>query len=89
MVDFEPTLHAIQKQNQADFSTWETRYVLMLWFSILVLLPFDINNIDSNQEEEPLIDRIVSIGKSYLKDSGKTREAAAILLSRALTRYDL
>eukprot|EP01114_Cavostelium_apophysatum_P022917 TRINITY_DN8458_c0_g1_i1.p1 TRINITY_DN8458_c0_g1~~TRINITY_DN8458_c0_g1_i1.p1 ORF type:complete len:441 (+),score=70.98 TRINITY_DN8458_c0_g1_i1:34-1323(+) len=88
VADFEPTLQLIQKQDQNDFNTWETRYVLLLWFSVLVLLPFDISRIDSNLEKEPLIDRIVSLGKSYLRDSGKTREAAAILLSRALTRPD-
>lgn len=112
VVDFEPTFELLKSQNQADFVTWETRYVLLLWVSVLVLIPFDISTIDSQtvftfslhfvyhwylhlsqfsnyekKSKEPLLDQIVTIGKSYLKDTGKCKDAASILLSRALTRY--
>jgi len=88
VVDFEPTFALLQSQNQNDHLSWETRYVLILWVSVLVLIPFDINTIDSGEAKEPLLDRIVNLGKNYLKDAGKTKDAAAILLSRALTRPD-
>lgn len=39
------------------------------------------------KNQAPLIERVVELGKSYLKDSGKTRDAAAILVSRVLTRF--
>lgn len=46
--DFEPTLRLLQSQDRADHSTWETRYVLLLWLSMLCLVPFDLNTIDSS-----------------------------------------
>lgn len=34
-------------QDTDDFSTWETRYGLLLWLSMLSLVPFDIDTMDS------------------------------------------
>lgn len=34
-------------QDTDDYSTWETRYGLLLWLSMLSLVPFDIDTIDS------------------------------------------
>ena len=45
--DLEPTLQLLQSQEGAAQSKWETRYVLLLWLSILSLVPFDLKNIDS------------------------------------------
>ena len=86
-----------------ECSTWETRYVLLLWLSILVIVPFDLRTVDSSLSDlaptstmdaeaddgEPhsaLIDSIISAGKVYLKDPGAVRDAAAVCLSRLLTR---
>ncbi|CAN0426439.1 unnamed protein product, partial [Ectocarpus sp. 13 AM-2016] len=45
--DLEPVIHALQAQDTDDYSTWETRYGLLLWLSMLSLVPFDIDTIDS------------------------------------------
>eukprot|EP00752_Nemacystus_decipiens_P005667 g5128.t1 len=45
--ELEPVLHALQAQDTDDYSTWETRYGLLLWLSMLSLVPFDIDTIDS------------------------------------------
>ncbi len=32
-----------------DYNTWETRYVLLLWFSLIIIIPFDLSRIDSSK----------------------------------------
>jgi hypothetical protein len=55
-----------------------------------VLVPFDIETIDSRQkEQEILIKRIINIGRSHISNSGKLREAIAVLLAKLLTRPDV
>ena len=44
-------------QNVATVTeTWETRYVLLLWLAIIVLIPFNMGRFDSG-ERAPLADR--------------------------------
>jgi hypothetical protein len=52
-------------------------------------VPFDIESIDSKKEQEILVKRIINIGKSHLSNSGKIREASALLLAKLLTRPDV
>lgn len=40
-----PGKHALTEKVSSQ--TWETRYVLLLWLSILVIVPFDLSTIDS------------------------------------------
>jgi len=63
--------------------------VLILWLSIIVLVPFDIETIDSKKEVEILIKRMINIGLQHMGNSGKIREAITVLLSKLLTRPDV
>lgn len=45
--DLEYVLLELEKQNLADSEHWETRYVLLLWMSILVLNPFHMTRLDA------------------------------------------
>ena len=47
VADLEPALALLQKQSMEDHETWETRYGILLWISIIVLIPFDLNSVDS------------------------------------------
>ncbi|CAM9714670.1 unnamed protein product [Chrysoparadoxa australica] len=92
--DLEPVVHALQGQDRDDYSTWETRYALLLWLSMLSLVPFDVCTIDSSltadiETEGTLVKRILDLGKSYLSDPAATRIAAAMCLSSLLTRPDM
>eukprot|EP00736_Rhodelphis_marinus_P002796 Rmarinus@m.297 len=99
--DLEPTLALLKRQSRDDYETWETRYVLLLWLSIIVLVPFDLKTIDSSLAdsadstkdgsslEGEVIDSLLSHTRLFLSDSGKTRDAAGILLSRLLSRKDM
>ena len=42
----ESTLERLESENLLDYESWELRYVLLLWLSMLVLLPFDFKVID-------------------------------------------
>ena len=82
---------------------WETKCSLLLWLSILVLIPFDLASVDtalaepramntSNANEEetpPLVQRMLKMCMDHLERPGPTREMAGVLLSRLLTRPDM
>ncbi len=86
--DLEPVLFTLQCQDRSDSSTWENRYVLLLWLSMLVLIPFDIGTIDSSTKST-LTCTVVHLCRSYLSDAALTHEAAAVCLGSLLTRPDM
>lgn len=45
--DLEFALDLLEKQNPKEFKHWETRYMLLLWMSILVLNPFHMSRLDA------------------------------------------
>ena len=66
--------------------------MLALWLSMIVIVPFDIQTIDSKKEGDNydiLVKRIINIGAEHISHSGKLREYCAILLSKVLTRPDV
>ena len=64
-------------------------YILVLWLSIIVLVPFDLTSIDSQRSQEMLVKRIINIGMDYCVDPGKIRDGAAVLLAKLITRPDV
>lgn len=38
----------LEEQNESDHDSWETRYCLLLWLSIIVIIPFDMRKLDGN-----------------------------------------
>ncbi|XP_033630444.1 tubulin-specific chaperone D-like [Asterias rubens] len=96
VADMEPVLAMLDRQDPADFTTWETRYILLLWMSIICMIPFDMAKLDSNapidedgRKKEPTMIRIINVGKKYLQVSDKSRDAAALMISKFLTRHDV
>lgn len=76
----------------------ETKCIVLLWLSILVLIPFDLSSVDTSiasrndagrDEPPPLVMRIIEICKDYLSNAGPMRTIAGLLLSRLLTRPDM
>ncbi|VDP89005.1 unnamed protein product [Echinostoma caproni] len=86
--DIEPTLMMLTEQDIGDNNTWETRYVLLLWLSILIMVPFGLDCLDS-EGQPPIVDRILNQSKRYLSLDGRTQEAASFLLARLVTRPDV
>lgn len=84
----EPVTQMLQAQDDQAF--WGVPYILVLWLSIIVLVPFDLDTIDSSSSsQEILVKRIINIGMSYTNHSGKIREGAAVLLAKLATRPDV
>ncbi|ETW08601.1 hypothetical protein H310_01145 [Aphanomyces invadans] len=96
VVEFEPVLLLLHSQDHDDHTTWEIRFVLLLWLSILALVPFDLKSIDSTMdgheahgESISIVADIIAMCKMYLQDSGPTQQAAALCLARLLSRPDM
>ena len=41
--DLERVLGLLESQDHNDNNTWETRYILLLWMSMIVLIPFSMS----------------------------------------------
>ncbi|XP_062936877.1 tubulin-specific chaperone D isoform X2 [Cynocephalus volans] len=95
VADVERVLDMVTSQNPKDHETWETRYMLLLWLSVTCLIPFDFSRLDGNlltqpgQTRMPIMDRILQIAESYLVVSDKAQDAAAVLVSKFITRPDV
>lgn len=53
VIDVEPVLSLLNDQDPYDASTWETRYMLLLWMSIIVIIPFHMHRLDDTTENKP------------------------------------
>ncbi|KAG0313904.1 hypothetical protein BGZ97_009783 [Linnemannia gamsii] len=90
VADLEPALEFLKMQDKRR--VWETRYVLLIWLSLMCMIPFDLKTIDSQATKDsdriPLVDQMIERGKTYLKCAGKDRDGASLFLARLLTRKD-
>jgi hypothetical protein len=95
---------------------WEAQYVMLLWLSLLAMIPFDLAIIDSSLASTsipatanassinttnstinttttttlpPLAANIMSLCRGFLSSPGATREMAAVLAGRMVTRPDM
>lgn len=82
--DLEPCFYyLLSLDNQI---VWQAQYVLLIWLSLIVLVPFDLDTIDSSGD---LVLGVMSQCKSYLEHTGKPREGAGILIAKLITRPDI
>lgn len=93
VTDFEPVLKLLEAQDPNDPDTWTTRYILLLWLSIIVIIPFDMSRFDGYDEKQSdnvtVMDRILKIIKMYAIVSDKCTDAAAFLSYKFITRQDV
>ncbi|KAE8350619.1 tubulin folding cofactor D C terminal-domain-containing protein [Aspergillus coremiiformis] len=84
---------------------WEERYVTLIWLSHLLLAPFDLAFMSSNDipvpydnlgqlkpllAEVPMVARsLLSLSLNYVNAPGKEREAATVVLARLVLRRDM
>ncbi|OWB62489.1 hypothetical protein B5S29_g3420 [[Candida] boidinii] len=69
--------------HQNSCVTWQETYMLLVWLSILILVPFPLDSIASS-----LPQTLFNLGNHYLRFSGSENDAATIFMSRFLSRYD-
>lgn len=87
--DLEPILKLLEEQDEKDTETWETRYCLLLWLSIIVMIPFHMTRLDSGVHICTVMDRLVAVCKKYIMIGDACQQAAAFLSARFLTRSDV
>jgi hypothetical protein len=84
---------------------WEERYVMLVWLSHLLLAPFDLSSLSSDDipvpydnlqgmtwlpADTPMVARsLLSLSLHYISAPGKEREAATALLARLALRGDM
>ncbi|KAG7814318.1 hypothetical protein KL921_000592 [Ogataea angusta] len=66
-----------------DRAQWQETFFLLVWLSILVLVPFALEKIRPS-----LSKAIFDLSRKYLQSSGKESDAAALLMARLLSRAD-
>lgn len=101
--DFEPViLYLLSAQpGQAELAQpWESNYVMLIWLSLILLMPFDLKILDSDiskhflrseltRESAGIVRVIVSICQKFLDSSTRTTTAASVCLGRLFTRSDV
>ncbi|PIA13890.1 ARM repeat-containing protein [Coemansia reversa NRRL 1564] len=101
VADVEPVFSTLWRYS-VDFgaSNWTARYVLLIWLSLLAMIPFDIESIDSglvglpainmpgSNNDGSLLNLWIELGKIYLSRPGCEMEGAAVMLARLLSRKD-
>ncbi|PYI26361.1 tubulin-specific chaperone D [Aspergillus indologenus CBS 114.80] len=84
---------------------WEERYVMLIWLAHLLLAPFDLAYLSSDDVAVPfgnlgvvgglegqtprLALALLSVALEYVHVAGKEREAATVLLARLVLRRDM
>ncbi|EPQ28849.1 uncharacterized protein PFL1_03652 [Pseudozyma flocculosa PF-1] len=98
----DPDQAAVGRDGEASVlnTCWELRYVLLLWLSLVCMIPFDLRQFDARSGDlgvlglagsgaMPTANRIEHVGRSFLSSPGKERDAAAVMLGRLFQRQDV
>jgi len=87
--DLELLVDLLQNLDVAPYQ-WYIKYVLYQWLSIVVLVPFDLDTIDTKKDGDvTLLQKLVNECESSISAAGPNREAASIVLGKLLTRLDV
>ncbi|XP_017009809.2 tubulin-specific chaperone D [Drosophila takahashii] len=103
--DLEFVLDLLGQQDPKEFEQWETRYILLLWMSILVLNPFHMSRLDayetnpnptSNcisinhvQSKSTKMERIFELIQLYVSSNDTCSSMAAYLAAKYFIRSDI
>lgn len=91
-MDLLPVLRMLENQDPTDLSTWETRYVLLIWLSIISKIPFPLSRLETSdtvETSQTILVRILDICKLYCLTKDSCPVAAVFLIANFLTRSDV
>ncbi|KAK9304251.1 hypothetical protein QLX08_004253 [Tetragonisca angustula] len=91
VADLLPVLRMLEKQDPNDVETWETRYVLLIWLSIISKIPFSLSRLEVSNvnSEESIIVRILKMCKLFCLSKDACAVAAVFLIANFLSRSDV
>jgi tubulin-specific chaperone D len=91
--DIDFVLNLVERQNIDDPDNWETRYMLLLWMSILVLNPFHFSRLDGTEVgDTPALskmERIYRVCKNNCRGNDPCSSVAAYLSAKFLIRNEI
>lgn len=70
-----------------DASQWALRYMVLIWLSLICMIPFDLAQFDDVDRVGHTAAAIELSAKTFLGRAGVERDGAALLLSRLFMRY--
>uniref|UniRef100_A0A5K3F699 Tubulin-specific chaperone D n=2 Tax=Mesocestoides corti TaxID=53468 RepID=A0A5K3F699_MESCO len=86
--DLEPVLDLLKTQDLNDHDNWQTRYVLLLWLSIVIMVPFALERLEK-QGKPPLSECVLNEAKKHVVLDDVTQDGAAYLLAKLISRPDV
>lgn len=99
ITDLEFVLSRLERQTLAgNAEQWESRYMLLLWLSILVLNPFQMSRLDGDLQQAqtagaaavlPTAERIFRVCQTSTNSNDSCAAVAAHLVSKYLIRVDV
>ncbi|KAG7199877.1 hypothetical protein KM043_014326 [Ampulex compressa] len=92
VADLLPVLRMLESQDPNDVDIWETRYVLLIWLSIISKIPFPLSRLEMSEDvasEQTIVVRILKLCKLYCLAKDSCAVAAVFLISNFLTRSDV
>ena len=94
VTDFHPTLEMLEKQDINDKENWQTRYVLLIWLSIISKIPFALSKFETcgpsgENPERTITTRVIQMCKQYCSSKDSCSDAAIFLMAHFLTRFDV
>lgn len=96
--DLDFVLNLLEKQDLEDSEKWETRYMLLLWMSILILNPFHLSRLDVYSTSaapntavptSTKMGRIYNICKINCRGNDSCSTVASFLAAKFLIRNDI
>lgn len=91
--DIDFVLNLVEKQKFDDPHNWETRYMLLLWMSILVLNPFHFSRLDATAAGDTssisIMERIFRVCKDNCRGNDPCSSVAAFLSAKFLVRNEI
>lgn len=94
IADLDFVLDALERAANNETEVWETRYMLLLWLSILVLNPFEMARFDgyvtaADGTLKTKTDRIFGLCKANTDRNDACSDVAAFLTAKYLIRIDI
>lgn len=91
--DIDFVMNLLEKQKVGDLDHWQTRYILLLWMSILVLNPFHFSRLDAHdagdKKEVSKMERTFQICKNHCRGYDSWSTVAGYLASKFFIRNEI
>ncbi|WFC99142.1 hypothetical protein MYAM1_001884 [Malassezia yamatoensis] len=81
------SLETFQTQIQnGQIVRWEATYILLLWLSLVALVPFALHSFEDDTSPAARMD---ALARQFLSQPGKERDAASLLIGSLYRRHDV